>query len=134
VAEDLLPPNVREYIYTSGPEVTWHMPGTEDRYCEGAKHHSPRPLTVDDTYLVLRRWWPEDYPTAVWAMAPKAYLCGTCQNNLTILLQMLHHADGDLSWEIRREFGNDIRGLARRGWEWFETKRPAQSAPAPTKG
>lgn len=130
MAESLLPPHVREYIYTAGPEVTWSMDGTEDRECEGAKHHSPRPLTVKDTSLVRREWWHEDYPSPIWLNAPRAYLCGTCRGNLSILLQMLHHAEGDLPWEVRREFGNDIRALATKGWVWFTGDRPKGEPPA----
>lgn len=128
-----LPVNTREHLYAVRYDVTWYLPGEDDSPCEGARHHSPRPLFTVHSPLVRREWWPE-FRSAGFVMAPKASLCGTCRDNLDILLQMLHHADGDLDWEIRREFGNNIRALAKRGWEWFEAHRPVEAADSPTKG
>lgn len=127
--ESLLPPHTREHLYRG----SWVLPGADDFACEGAKYHSPRPLFVSDTSLVSRKWWPEDSPHATWVMAPRAWLCGTCRDNLDILLQMLHTGDGDLAWAIRREFGNEIRALATKGWKWFDEHRPAGVATSPTK-
>lgn len=126
-----LPPHTAERLYGGG---TWYLPGADDQPCEGAKYHSPRPLFTRSTPLVQRRWWAEDSTEAHWVYAPSAWLCGTCRDNLSILLQMLHAADGDLEWEIRREFGNEIRALALRGWEWFSKRRPAQPGEPAQKG
>lgn len=123
-----LPPNTHDYLYREG---SWSLPGYDDGECEGATFHSPTPLFVHDTLLVLRAWWPEDCEHAYWVWAPKALLCGTCRDNLTILLQMYHRAEGNLPWEIRREFGNKIRALAHKGWDWFSTHRPAESVGLP---
>lgn len=121
-----LPPNIERFLFAGG---TWSLPGEEDSECEGAKFHSPRPLFVQYTPLVLKEWWPstpEEGRAPNWA--PKAALCGTCRDNLNILLQMLYATDGDLDWEIRREFGNVLRGLATKGWTWFTEHRPASDA------
>lgn len=121
----LLPPHTAAYVY--GPaahsEHGLKLPGADERPCEGAKYHSPRPLFVEATWLVRREWWPEDAQHAHWVMAPDAWLCGTCRDNLAILLQLIHHADGDLPWEVRREFGNEIRALAKKGWAWFAEQK-----------
>lgn len=126
-----LPKNTEAFIYKGG---SWILPGVDDRECEGAAFHSPRPLFVRPTRLVLEAWWDADHPHPSWAMAPDAWLCGTCRDNLAILLQMLHATDGALDWEIRREYGNLLRALALRGWQWFSEHRPAESPPTPTKG
>jgi hypothetical protein len=134
VPESLLPPHTREHLYRG----SWTLPGADDFSCEGAKYHSPRPLFVQSTALVRQQWWegPEgERPEhAYWAWAPTAWLCGTCRDNLDILLQMLHTGNGDLDWAIRREFGNEIRALAVKGWKWFDEHRPAGVATSPTKG
>lgn len=127
-----LPSNTEKFLYAGG---TWRLPGDEgvDTDCEGAKFHSPRPLFTQHTPLVLREWWPEAHAEdsdgiGHWVWAPKASLCGTCRDNLNILLQMLYATNGDLDWSIRREYGNVLRGLAMRGWEWFVDHRPASDA------
>jgi hypothetical protein len=126
-----LPPHIAEVIYGGG---SWHLPGDDSGECEGSVFHSPTPLFTDAYRLAKREWWPADYPVAAWVSAPTAILCGTCRDNVDILLQMLHAADGDLSWPVRREFGNTIRALATKGWEWFVEHRPADPEPSPTKG
>lgn len=127
----LLPPHTAEMLYGGG---SWRLPGDDTEGCEGSIFHSPRPLFTQNTRLALREWWPEDYPVAAWVWAPSAELCGTCRDNLNILLQMLHATNGDLDWAVRREFGNTLRALATKGWKWFEENRPADPDPAPTKG
>lgn len=122
-----LPPNTERFLYAGGD---WSLPGEDDSVCEGAKFHSPRPLFVQHTPLVLREWWPETSEHAYWVWGPRAALCGVCRDNLNILLQMLHATDGDLDWAIRREFGNNLRALAHKGWSWFVDHRPALDAEA----
>lgn len=63
--------------------------------------------------LVLEAW-----DEGLWARAPRANLCGTCRDNLFVLLTMLHATNGDLDWGIHREFGNTIRALAMKGWQY----------------
>lgn len=126
-----LPPHTAEMLYKGG---SWHLPGDDTGECEGSIFHSPRPLFTDWYRLAKREWWPADYPVAAWAFAPTANLCGTCRDNVDILLQMLHATNGDLDWAIRREFGNTLRALATKGWKWFEENRPADLAPPPAKG
>lgn len=125
-----LPPHTERLLYSGGD---WHLPGEEDADCEGALFHSPRPLFTQHTVLVKPEWWGESPEHAYWTMAPRASLCGTCRDNLDILLQMLYATDGDLDWPTRREFGNNLRALALKGWKWFadHPARPASSeAPA----
>lgn len=123
-----LPPNTDRVLYGGG---TWKLPGEDGEECEGAAYHSPRPLFTQHTPLVLREWWPEHTQQAFWTRAPRASLCGVCRDNLNILLQMLHATNGKLDWEVRREFGNQLRALAMKGWHWFDEHRPA-SEPQPT--
>lgn len=113
----MLPVNTQDLLYREG---TWALPGEDSTPCEGAKFHSPRPLFVQPTRLTLQQW-----DERLWTFAPMANLCGTCRDNLNILLQMFHHTDGDLPWEVRREFGNDLRALAQKGWEFYSSRRPA---------
>lgn len=120
-----LPEHTREFLYAGGD---WKLPGADDQRCEGAAFHSPRPLFVRDVSLVLPEWWGDNPEQAYWAWAPKVWLCGTCADNVNILLQMLYATDGNLDWAIRREFGNALRALAKRGWDWFVDHRPEESA------
>lgn len=126
-----LPKAVREHLYDG--QSLWMLPGNDDVACAGARHHSPRPLFTNFVRLALREWWPEDYPYAAWVMAPDAALCGTCADNLTMLLRIYHAADGTPPWPVRREFGNDLRALAEQGWEWFAEHRPANPEDSATK-
>jgi hypothetical protein len=120
-----LPSNIDRFLYQGGD---WKLPGEDGEECVGAAYHSPRPLFVQHTMLVKREWWPEDSDQAYWVWAPKAALCGTCRDNLDILLQMLHATNGDLEWPVRREFGNALRALAHQGWTWFAERRPEVSS------
>lgn len=68
-----------------------------ERPCEGAKFHSPRPLVTE---LVK-------YGNV------EAVLCHTCQANLETFLH-LSKSEGGLSWAQLREFGNQLRALGKR--------------------
>lgn len=88
-----VPPLIRERLAAADVE---RLPGVPaDEACQGAKHHSPRPLVLHDVAL-------PDGTTVL--------LCGTCQDNLQTL-EFLRTA-GPLDWPVRREFGNQIRALA----------------------
>lgn len=109
-----LPPNTSRLLYSGG---TWKLPGDDDIACVGAKFHSPTPLFTDSVRLVPRSW--VTHP-GFFALAEHAVpLCGTCRDNLAILQQIFKARDGDVPWEVRREFGNEIRALAVRGWKLF---------------
>lgn len=124
-----LPANTRAFLYKEG---SWRLPGDDQGECEGAVFHSPRPLFVHWVPLVREEWWTEfEGPGPNPGFAPRAALCGTCRDNLAILLQMLHATNGALDWEIRREFGNGIRALALKGWQWFSEHRPAEPSSVP---
>jgi len=96
-------------MLATGP---WHLPGVPGT-CDGARFHSPTPLFVQDVCLVSPDWG------VIPANAPRALLCGTCRDNLAVLQQMMAVAKGGLPWTVRREWGNDIRALAQRGWLAF---------------
>lgn len=120
MSESNLPPNLHALIHSGGD---WMLPGITDEQCQGARHHSPRPMAVHDVLLVLPGWWADADPRSTpWADAPRAYVCGTCHDNLIIMLRVLHATNGQAEWALRREFGNDLRALARRGWAWYVEK------------
>lgn len=123
-----MPPNTATMLRTG----EWDLPG-DDHECEGAAFHSPRPLFTESTHLTLSEWFETGFYSRkeAWQGSPSAWLCGTCRDNLYVLLQMLHATDGDLGWPVRREFGNDLRALALRGWQWFAETRPAESVSSP---
>lgn len=111
----MLPPNTSTLLYGGGD---WSLPGADDQQCEGAKFHSPTPLFVHDVRLVPYNWLHELHinpgvaPAAVW-------LCGTCKDNLAILQQIYKATNGDVPWPVRREFGNELRALAQKGWDRY---------------
>lgn len=86
-----------------------------DVACEGAKHHSPRPLIVQE-YEVLKdglrpiHTIADDVPGAV-------YLCATCADNVRVALSLFASHGGVLPWEARREFGNLVRAIAQKPYE-----------------
>jgi hypothetical protein len=82
-------------------EATRRLPA-DDRVtlgtdCEGSRYHSPRPLRVRPVET---------------ADGDMVQLCGTCHDNLSLLLALL--GVSDLPWDAHRQFGNEIRKLARR--------------------
>jgi hypothetical protein len=83
--------------------------------CEGAKHHSPRPLIVHEFEVLRDGLRPietieDDVPGAVW-------LCATCADNVRVALSLFASHGGALPWEARREFGNLVRAIAQRPYE-----------------
>jgi hypothetical protein len=122
MAESRLPENIRGVVYADGINLG-HLPGSDEHPCEGAKHHSPRPLFTESTWLVRKSWFAD----TTLLHAPDAWLCGTCRDNLTLLLILLYASDGKVDWPVRREFGNEIRALAQTGWAWFTEHRPKES-------
>lgn len=78
--------------------------------CGGARFHSPTPLTLVKVWITPG---PDDDESSL------VRLCPTCAANLRILQRLLVASNGDLPWVTRREFGNDLRLLAMRGWERY---------------
>lgn len=68
--------------------------------CAGAKFHSPKPLLVHRVEL------PNSHVV---------HLCGVCRDNLRLLWELQTVRQGQLPWNIRREFGNQLRSLAISG-------------------
>lgn len=59
--------------------------------CEGTKFHSPTPLTTS--------FFDEC----------SAWLCPTCTSKLEIFVHLHEQDPASLSWDVLREFGNQIR-------------------------
>ncbi len=111
-----VPPTIRALISEA---KGLHLPGTlaEEIVCQGARFHSPRPLIVDE-YVVaggkVTKVVGDQQEGSVW-------LCGTCASNVEVMASLLTAYDGALGWSCRREFGNDVRAIAERGWAKKET-------------
>lgn len=67
----------------------------DGRVCEGARFHSPTPLLLREVRVGKR----------------KALLCGACADNFALLKALIKEYDGNPPWEVRREFGNQMRAL-----------------------
>ena len=65
--------------------------------CQGSKFHSPTPLVVRRVTINSR----------------SIFLCGTCQDNVQLLLDLGSVEDSPLPWVVLREFGTKIRDLVR---------------------
>lgn len=115
-----LPARVAAFLAERERRLT--LPGESGHGCEGAKFHSPTPMFCRETRLVPAEWDPD-------FAGPTAWLCGTCRDNLAVLQQMLYATSGTLDWPVRREFGNQVRLLAERGWKaWAQDRAEARPA------
>lgn len=92
----MIPQDVLELVEGS-PDLD--LPGIPacKHECEGSRFHSPRPMLVR----------PFAMPDAPGGMM---YLCGTCADNVHLLLALLNQ--GEVPWSVRRYFGNIIRAVA----------------------
>jgi hypothetical protein len=79
------------------------LPGlpTDQHECQGAKFHSPRPMIVQ-SFEISRSTGQDEI----------VYLCGTCTDNVKVLLALLRARNGDVPWTVKRCFGNLVRGVA----------------------
>jgi hypothetical protein len=77
--------------------------------CQGAKFHSPRPMVVHPFEM-----------TSADSEDETVHLCGTCANNVQVLLALLKAYDGRISWTVRRCFGNLVRGVAEQAYVSFK--------------
>lgn len=73
------------------------IPGTpaESLSCAGAKFHSPRPMLLH----------PFELPGGT------IHLCGTCADNVQLLMELLKAREGEVPWKARRCFGNIVRSV-----------------------
>jgi len=81
-----------------GPPNGWQVRASVHP-CQGTKFHSPVPLTTkqfDDPAL-----------TDVW-------LCPTCTSKLEIFIHIYDTDPVSLTWDVMREFGNQIRILGQK--------------------
>lgn len=86
------------------------------RECAGSRFHSPTPLVLNQ--IVLNPAWVQtirpgdryhgDHRTE--------WLCSTCADNVHVYLRLLESTEGNVPWEVRREFGNMIRSLGDEAW------------------
>lgn len=111
-------------------EAPGYVPGTSEwlkgHPCEGSKFHSPVPLLVRRHYLSDLMAMID--PGIVEPIQEEPlYLCSTCQDNLAVYLTVFYAYDGVIPKMVRRDFGNLIRDLGDRAWE-YHLKR---SAPDP---
>ena len=83
------------------------LPGipTDQHTCQGAKFHSPRPMIVHP--FPKRRGSGED---------EIVYLCGTCADNVRVLLTLLKGHAGMIPWLVKRHFGNSVRAVADQAY------------------
>jgi len=125
------PQHIREAVASLDPTLLPGAVSDPEIACAGAKFHSPTPLTMRSydlkgavAYVVSGEKLREEGPDRVW-------LCGTCVANLKVLLLVLHAHDGELPWEVRREFGNRLRAVAFRAWKHY---RAVEAVASPPKG
>jgi hypothetical protein len=81
---------IDELLTQYGPPNGWQARVTV-RPCEGTKFHSPTPLT-----------------TSLFDEC-SAWLCPTCTSKLEIFLHLHEQDPACLTWDVMREFGNQIR-------------------------
>lgn len=92
-----LPTLIAQALDENTPQ--WTAPDTipaQEHECQGAKHHSPRPLLVHLVELADGR---------------SAWLCGTCKDNVATLVHLLDTRES-VPWPLKREFGNLTRKMA----------------------
>jgi hypothetical protein len=87
-----LPPEIKSLVEKHPKAQSIVGPEAE---CQGAKFHSPRPLSVH-SYLL-----PDKHVV---------HLCGTCRDNLMVYVH-LWETTGGFDWPVQRSFGNQIRSL-----------------------
>ena len=96
----------------------------------GSKFHSPTPMVIKP-YRLDSAVAVSIYGIAAEAIirGPGYYikLCGTCADNLTEYVKMLYQNDGKPDWETRRVFGNLIRSLGHRAWEFYSSDQESVS-------
>lgn len=102
------PPHIAEALQDRRLGASLRL--AEDDVCIGAKFHSPSPLVLREVDLVP--WSKKITGETVW-------LCGTCADNLAALQHIIKTNDGNVPWETRREFGNQVRALGLRGWNIY---------------
>lgn len=78
--------------------LRWYKPETDPSVhpCEGSKFHSPRPMKVRPFRLTNGR---------------TVYLCGVCRDNVNLFMGLQKH-NSQLSWDVQRSFGNEVRKLS----------------------
>lgn len=91
---------ITEALREHGVEVEGEPGGV----CMGSKFHSPTPLVVGVVDVAGQR----------------LSLCSTCHANIEVFVSLMRATDGTLPWAVRREFGNKIRTLGMKSWQYTE--------------
>ena len=79
------------------PGLTADREFTLRHACQGSKFHSPTPLVVHRVIINQQAF----------------FLCGTCQDNVELLSDLIGAEGDSISWVVLREFGTQIRNLVR---------------------
>src|SRR4051812_40275684 len=90
-----LPRAIAAAVEEKGVQVKGTVFSIDGRVCEGARFHSPTPLLLREVRVGKR----------------KVLLCGACADNFALLKLLIAAHEGDPPWELRREFGNQMRAL-----------------------
>lgn len=112
-----LPPHTADLLSHADTSL-WDWPGDEMQVCEGSRFHSPTPMFVLSERFIPFVW---NRSISDQHREERVWLCGTCQDNLRILQQIWWECRGDVPWEVRREFGNQIRALVVRAWDRYQS-------------
>ena len=90
---------------------------SSQRPCQGARFHSPTPLTTNEIELPTGR---------------VVSLCPTCKANLAAYIHLAHHAPAQFTWPVLREFGNIVRALGQESMGALMMKHGAPADAAAT--
>jgi hypothetical protein len=108
-----VPPTIRSLIAEARGLSLPGILAEAELVCQGARFHSPRPLVVREYVVRGGKVIPVDTTESP---EDSVWLCGTCASNVEVMTSLLVAYNGSLSWQARREFGNDVRAIAERGW------------------
>lgn len=88
-----------------------------DRECEGAKYHSPTPLIINNVVCDPEQGFMKiGFAERYFGVMHTAWLCSTCADNVALYLQLMKKHEGETSWPMRREFGNQVRTVGDQAW------------------
>lgn len=95
-------------------EQNIEAPGNFFTKCEGSVHHSPTPMFVVSVPTIPSKW-----SELLSQRCDMVNLCGICRDNLAALQDILLATGGNVPWEVRRKFGNEIRRIGCDSWETY---------------
>jgi hypothetical protein len=95
----------------------------QDRECEAAKFHAPKPQVLRLVSLVPWDEKRKDEDTT--------WVCGICADSLAMYQQFLLHFDGHVPYDITNRFSSVLRRLANRGWRLYKPPSPEHLGSTP---